>query len=104
MNERRKSARKIGQMAGGTIHKRTNCCRFNHVADGESFDRLVLRRTSRAVRASDRLNVTSPLFITTATSKTSQYFGPYLEDWNCDLGISYFDARFLTIARTVIGG
>lgn len=52
------------------MRERTDCRRFYHVADGESFDCLILGRTSRAVRASDRLDVTSPFLIATAVIKS----------------------------------
>ena len=62
-------AREIGYLVGDAMRRHTDCCRFDHVADGESFDCLILGRTSRAVRASDRLNVTSPLLVTTAMNQ-----------------------------------
>lgn len=68
-SKRRNSAREIGYLVKDAMRKHTDCCRFDHVADGESFDCLILGRTSRAVRASDRLNVTSSLFVTTAMNK-----------------------------------
>lgn len=40
----------------------------HHVSDCESLYRLVLRSASRAVGASDRLNVTASLLVTSATS------------------------------------
>ena len=46
--------------------RRTNSSTLNHVADGESLDRLVLWCTPRAVGAADGLDVTSSLFVATA--------------------------------------
>jgi hypothetical protein len=40
----------------------------HHVADRESLYRLVLGSASRAVGASDRLDVTAALLVTSATS------------------------------------
>jgi hypothetical protein len=46
--------------------RRTNGGRLDHVADGESLYRLVLGCASRAVGASDRLDVTTTLLVTSA--------------------------------------
>jgi hypothetical protein len=40
----------------------------HHISDCESLYRLVLRSASRAVGASDRLNMTASLLVTSATS------------------------------------
>lgn len=42
---------------------RTNSCRLNHVADGESLDGLVLGRASRAVAAADGVDVAAALLV-----------------------------------------
>ena len=47
-----------------------------HVADGESLYRLVLGCASRAVGASDRLNVTTPLLVTSAVQCISSCSNP----------------------------
>lgn len=46
-----------------SVFKRTDSSRLNHVADGESLDSLVLGRASRAVRASDGLDVAAALLV-----------------------------------------
>ena len=46
--------------------RRTNGSTLNHVADGESLDRLVLWCTPRTVGAADGLDVTSSLLVATA--------------------------------------
>jgi hypothetical protein len=45
---------------------RTDGGGLDHVADGESLDRLVLGGASRAVGAADGLDVTATLLVTTA--------------------------------------
>jgi hypothetical protein len=54
---------------------RTNGSRFDHVADGESLDRLVLGSASRAVGASDRVDVTTALLVTSAVRRKCQNDG-----------------------------
>lgn len=49
--------------------RRTNSSRLNHVADGESLDRLVLGGASRAVAASDGLDVAAALLVSAAAKK-----------------------------------
>lgn len=46
------------------IVRRTDRSRFYHVADGESLDCLVLGCASRAVGATDRLDVAATLLVT----------------------------------------
>lgn len=41
--------------------------RFDHVADGEAFDRLVLGGTSRAVGTADGLDVAAAFLVASAT-------------------------------------
>lgn len=53
-------------MVGNAAQRRTDGCRFNHVANCKSFDRLILGCTSRAVGASDWLDVASPFLVTSA--------------------------------------
>lgn len=48
--------------------ERTDGGGLDHVADGESLDRLVLRSASRAVGAADGLDVATTLLVTTAGS------------------------------------
>lgn len=50
----------------GCAGERTDGGGFDHVADGESLDRLVLGSASRAVGASDRLDVAAALLVTSA--------------------------------------
>lgn len=49
----------------GGIGDITDGSTLNHVPDGESLYRLVLRGTARAVGAADRLDVTSSLLVAT---------------------------------------
>lgn len=44
-------------------YDRTDSSRLNHVADGESLDRLILGRASRAVAAADGLGVAAALLV-----------------------------------------
>lgn len=46
--------------------QRTDGSRLNHVADGESLDRLILGRASRAVAAADGLGVAAALLVAAA--------------------------------------
>jgi hypothetical protein len=46
--------------------KRTDSSRLNHVADGESLDSLILGSASRAVAASDGLDVAAALLVSAA--------------------------------------
>jgi len=48
------------------LGKRTDGGRLDHVADGESLDRLVLGCASRAVGAADGLDVAATLLVTAA--------------------------------------
>ena len=50
---------------------RTDGGRLDHIADGESLDGLVLGSASRAVGASDRLDVATALLVTSAVQKQS---------------------------------
>ncbi|KAB8293227.1 hypothetical protein EYC80_007564 [Monilinia laxa] len=53
------------------ILKHTNGSGLNHVTDGESLYRLVLRGASRAVGASDGLDVTTTLLVTSTIQSIS---------------------------------
>lgn len=46
--------------------RRTDGGRLDHVADGESLDRLILGSASRAVGAADGLDVAATLLVTAA--------------------------------------
>lgn len=48
--------------------RRTDSSTLDHVADGESLYRFVLGCTPRAIGATDRLDVTSSLLISTAVA------------------------------------
>lgn len=48
--------------------KRTNSSTLDHVADCESFYRLILWRTPRAIGAADRLDMTPSLLVATAVA------------------------------------
>lgn len=50
----------------GGFERRTDSGRLDHVADGESLDRLVLGSASRAVGAADGLDVAATLLVTAA--------------------------------------
>jgi hypothetical protein len=50
----------------GSHRRRTDGGGLDHVADGESLDRLVLGSASRAVGAADGLNVAAALLVTAA--------------------------------------
>jgi len=52
----------------GLFGRFTNCSALDHVADCESLYRLVLGGASRAVGASDRLDVATALLVTSAAS------------------------------------
>jgi hypothetical protein len=45
------------------VERRTDGSGLDHVANGESFDRLVLGCASRAIGAADRLDVAATLFV-----------------------------------------
>lgn len=55
-------------MPCGRRGERTDSSRLDHVADGESLDRLVLGSASRAVGAADGLDVATTLLVTAAAS------------------------------------
>jgi hypothetical protein len=46
--------------------QRTDGSRFDHVTDGKSLDGLILRCASRAVRASNWLDVAAAVLVTSA--------------------------------------
>lgn len=48
------------------LSQRTDGSRLNHVADGESLDRLILGSASRAVAAADGLGVAAALLVAAA--------------------------------------
>lgn len=48
--------------------QRTDGSRLNHVADGESLDRLILGSASRAVAAADGLGVAAALLVAAAVN------------------------------------
>lgn len=79
--------------------KRTNSSTLDHVADCESFYRLILWRTPRAIGAADRLDMTPSLLVATAVADISCR----LEISGFRHGKSYLDARFLTMIA-VSGG
>lgn len=63
-----------GSISGeGKEERRTDGGRFNHVANGESLDCLVLGRTSRAVGASNRLHVASSFLVAAAVVDAIHY-------------------------------
>lgn len=51
------------------MFKRTNSSRLDHVADGESLDRLVLRSATSAVGAADGLDVAAALLVAAAVEE-----------------------------------
>lgn len=72
--------------------QRTDGGGLDHVADGESLDRLVLGCASRAVGASNGLDVAAALLVTTAGISVSISLGD-----RYSVGSPYLDARFLTM-------
>jgi hypothetical protein len=71
---------------------RTDGSRLDHVADGEPLDCLILGGASRAVGATDRLDVAAALLVATAAYPLAL---PSLSRW-C-VHAAYLEARFLTI-------
>jgi hypothetical protein len=58
----------------GGIGDVTDSSRLNHVADGESLDSLILGSASRAVAASDGLDVAAALLVSAAGKLVSTRF------------------------------
>lgn len=52
--------------------ERTNGSRLDHVADGESLDRLILGCASRAVAAADGLDVATALLVSAAVEEKKE--------------------------------
>ena len=77
--------------------RRTDSGRLDHVPDRESLDCLVLGRASRAVGATDRLDVTASLLVTSAAEKWLASDRVRMLVHFRSGGVSYLDARFLTI-------
>ena len=76
--------------------RRTNSSTLNHVADRESFYRLILWCTPRAIGATDRLDMTPTLLIATAVMDML-----VVGLWFCiSAWEAYLDARFLTMIAT----
>jgi hypothetical protein len=73
---------------------RTDGGRLHHVADGKSLDCLVLGRASGAVRATDRVDVTTTLLVATtiAESSADTRESNWEHRWS-----THLEARFLTI-------
>ena len=69
--------------------RRTDGGRFDHVADGESLDCLVLGSASRAVAAANRLDVAAALLVTAAVVLLA--LPPSFDIRRCILGRSLFD-------------
>ena len=69
--------------------RRTNSGAFDHIADSKPLYRLILGGTSRAVGASNRLDVTSPFLVAATTALLSDC------SWSLNivgiLGCSLFD-------------
>ena len=60
--------------------RRTDGGRLNHVADGESLDRLVLGSASRAVGATDGLDVAATLLVTAVGRSLLDHVGLILSN------------------------
>lgn len=75
---------------------RTDGSGLDHVADGESLDRLVLGGASRAVGAADGLDVATTLLVTTAETLLALPLCEMIVR-RCWCECAYLDARFLTI-------
>lgn len=71
--------------------RHTNGSALDHVADGKSLDRFVLWCASRAIGASDGLDVAAAFLVTSAGEVVSMQF------YSSSLRVSYLDARFLTM-------
>ena len=59
----------VSREQGAWRTRRTDSCRLDHVADGESLDGLVLGRAPAAVGAADRLHVAAAWETLLATSR-----------------------------------
>lgn len=66
----------------GSIRDITNSSRLDHVADGESLDRLVLRSATSAVGAADGLDVAAALLVAAVVRPLLDHFDGFL----CDEG------------------
>ena len=66
-----------GGEEGESGKRRTDGSGLNHVADGESLDRLVLRSASRAVAATDGLDVAAALLVAAVVLSLLDHLG----DW-----------------------
>jgi hypothetical protein len=73
------------------LSERTDGSRLDHVADGESLDRLVLGCASRAVGAADGLDVAATLLVTAAVVVLVLHVPPYSPFRYCILGRSLLD-------------
>lgn len=78
------------------LHQRTNGSGFDHVSYRESLDRLVLGCASRAVGASDRLDVATAFLVTSAKVVLVHVWGLLL------VAFSYLDARFFTMIAVCV--
>lgn len=76
----------------GLDGRRTDGGRLDHVPDGESLDRLVLGCASRAVGATDGLDVATTVLVATAVVMLV-----ILSPQNMVCDVAYLDARFLTM-------
>lgn len=73
------------------LGRRTDSSGLNHVADGESLDRLVLGGASRAVGAADGLDVAAALLVTSAVKREKELVSLSSFHWNSPK--KYFDFR-----------
>lgn len=64
------------------LGRRTDSSGLNHVADGESLDRLVLGGASRAVGAADGLDVAAALLVTSAVKREKELVSLSSFHWN----------------------
>lgn len=81
--------------------KRTNSSRLNHVADGEPLDGLVLGGASRAVAASDGLDVAAALLVSAAERLLAIVFS-VRERQSCQSSASRACSRISS--RGIVGG
>lgn len=71
---------KLEVVEGRLVDRRTDGSRLDHVADGESLDCLVLWSATGAVGATDWVNVSASLLVTSIGRALLDHFGGF---WRC---------------------
>jgi hypothetical protein len=77
--------------------ERTDGSGLNHVADGESLDRLVLRSATSAVGAAHGLDVAAAVLVATAAEKNENVS---MDPFTQELEVQYFPSSFNSIVET----